>query len=67
MTKPNYNQMSRKELKEHLKMNRTDEEAWFAFFEKLSQLDRSKCYPPPYTMPPEEVEAIFKERTEKKP
>jgi hypothetical protein len=65
MTKPDYNQMTRKELKEYLKVNRQDNEAWTVFFEKLSQLDPERSYPPPYTMSKEEVEDIFRSRLQK--
>lgn len=49
MTKPNFKEMSRVELKAYVTRYRDDNEAWDAFFEKLEQ-ERSpeaKWYPPP--------------------
>jgi hypothetical protein len=49
MTKPNFKEMSRIELKAYVTRYRDDNEAWDAFFEKLEQ-ERSpeaKWYPPP--------------------
>ncbi len=49
MTKPNFKEMSRAELKTYVTAHRDDDEAWDAFFEKLEQ-ERSpdtKWYPAP--------------------
>lgn len=49
MTKPNFKEMSRAELKTYVTAHRDDDEAWDAFFEKLST-ERSpdtKWYPAP--------------------
>ncbi|NJO93504.1 MAG: hypothetical protein HC820_02455 [Hydrococcus sp. RM1_1_31] len=58
MTKPDYEHMTRKELKEHLLAHRNDEKAWAVFFEQLSHLDATQGYPP--DLPTEEMEKIFK-------
>lgn len=60
MTKPDYKQMTRRELKEYLLSHRNDEEAWSTFFEKLSHLDSNLGYP--LDLPSEEMEAIFREK-----
>lgn len=60
MTKPDYKQMARRELKEHLLSHRNEEEAWSTFFEKLSHLDPNLGYPP--DLPSEEMEAIFRKK-----
>lgn len=49
MTKPNFKEMSRTELKTYVNAHRDDNGAWDAFFEKLEQ-ERScdtKWYPAP--------------------
>ncbi|MDV3002931.1 MAG: hypothetical protein N5P05_004586 [Chroococcopsis gigantea SAG 12.99] len=60
MTERNYQEMSRKELKEYLLLNRHDEEAWAVFFEKLSHVDKAKAYPA--NLPNETMEQIFKDK-----
>lgn len=35
MTKPNFKEMSRAELRNYVQAHRDDDEAWDAFFEKL--------------------------------
>ena len=49
MTKPNFKEMSRAELKTYVTAHRNDSEAWDAFFEKLEQEQSpdTKWYPPP--------------------
>lgn len=37
MTKPNFKEMSRTELKTYVNAHRDDSEAWEAFFEKIEQ------------------------------
>ena len=44
MTKPDFKQMSRGELKTYLMNHRSDQQAWSAFFEKLNHLDRNQGY-----------------------
>ena len=56
--KPDYKNMSRSELKEHLLSHRNDEEAWAIFFEQLNHLDSNLGYPS--DLPQEEMEKIFK-------
>ena len=56
--KPDYKNMTRKQLKEYLISHRNDEEAWAVFFEKLSHLDPHQGYSP--DLPTEEIEKIFK-------
>lgn len=62
MSKPNYEQMSQTELKNYLKLNRQDEEAWSIFFQKIEENNQGQWYPPPQTMPNEEFEAIIQEK-----
>lgn len=62
MTKPDYKNMTRSELKNYLLKHRNDEEGWSEFFKKLNQLDKSKTYPPIQKMNPKEVEAILQEK-----
>lgn len=59
MTKPDFNKMSRKELRLYLQANRNDQEAWQAFFAKLDELDPNLASLPPYELPPEEIEKII--------
>ena len=49
MTKPNFKEMSRIELKTYVNAHRDDNEAWDAFFEKLEQERSSEqvWYPAP--------------------
>ncbi len=59
MMKPDFKQMTRKELKKYILAHPTDDEA----IDELVTNRRNpntKLYPPPYEMPYEEVEAIFK-------
>ncbi|MDJ0662888.1 MAG: hypothetical protein QNJ42_25875 [Crocosphaera sp.] len=58
MTKPNYKNMNRAELKEYLLSNRNDQEAWSIFFEKLSHLDQNTGYSSDLSS--EEMENLFK-------
>ncbi len=66
MTKPDYSQMTRKQLKEYLLINRDDRAGWAVFFQQLNQLDRSKCYPAPHKMKSEELEEIFRSQVEER-
>lgn len=58
MTKPNYRNMTRAELRKHLLSDRNNQEAWEIFFEKLSDLDPNTGYSP--ELPSEEMEKIFR-------
>lgn len=63
MTKPDYNSMTRTELKNYLLEHRTDEEGWSVFFEKLAEENKTaEFYPPIHTMDPEEVDRIIREK-----
>ncbi len=63
MMTPNYKEMSRKELKEYLLAHRNDNEAWSAFFEKLSALDQNIGYTPNLSI--EEMEQILNDKGRK--
>ncbi|MEL4898390.1 DUF6887 family protein [Crocosphaera sp. Alani8] len=58
MTKPNYKNMNRAELKQYLLSNRNDQDAWNSFFEKLSNLDSDIGYSSDLSS--EEMEKLFK-------
>ena len=55
MTKATYEQMTRKELREYLKGNRNNKEAWEVFFEKNNEVGEKIVFP--YTGSREETEA----------
>lgn len=57
MTKQNYENMTRKQIKEYLSSHRNDEEAWSVFWQKLGYLDNNQGYSP--DLPLEEMENIF--------
>lgn len=59
MTKPNFKQMTRKELKKYILAHPTDDEA-IREFVLNRRSPKAVLYPPPFTMAYEEVEAIFK-------
>ncbi len=59
MTKPNFQQMTRKELKKYILAHPTDDEAIAELFINRRNPNVT-VYPSPYAMPYEEVEAIFK-------
>jgi hypothetical protein len=61
MTKPDFKQMTRKELKKYILAHPTDDEAVRELFINRRN-PNAKVYPYPYDMPYEEVEAIFKSR-----
>ena len=45
--KPNFRTITLKEFREYLKVNRTDDEAWDIFFDRLDKEgQRSRLYPP---------------------
>ena len=59
--KPDYNNMTRTELKNYLLKHRQDEEGWSVFFEKLAEEDKqADFYPPPWEMKSEEFEAVLR-------
>ncbi|MDV2998803.1 MAG: hypothetical protein N5P05_000409 [Chroococcopsis gigantea SAG 12.99] len=60
MTTPNYKEMSRKDLKEYLLAHRNDNDAWRAFFEKLSGLDQNIGYSPNLSLEEMELDLIAK-------
>jgi hypothetical protein len=61
MTKPDFTQMTRKELKKYILSNPTDNEAIRELFINRRNPD-SQIFPYPYDMPYEEVEEIFKSK-----
>jgi hypothetical protein len=60
MTKQNYENMTRKQIKEYLLSHRNDDEAWSVFMEKLGNLDQNQGYSPDLST--EEMEQIFQSR-----
>ena len=64
MTKQNYENMTRQQIKEYLLSHRNDEEAWTAFFEKIGYLDNNQGYSP--DLPKEEMEKIFQAKLNQK-
>ncbi|MGK7892194.1 MAG: hypothetical protein AB4372_00680 [Xenococcus sp. (in: cyanobacteria)] len=64
MTKPDYKNMTRSELKEHLLSHRNDEEAWAVFFKQLNNLDSDLGYAS--DLPPEEMEKVFREKLDQR-
>jgi hypothetical protein len=60
MNKPDYNQMSRKELKKYILSHPTDDEAIHELFINRRN-PNAKIYPYPYDMNYEDIEEIFKE------
>lgn len=61
MSKPNFQQMSRYDLKKYIRSHPTDDEAIRELFVNRRN-PNAKRYPYPYDMSPEEVEAIFREK-----
>ncbi|MDJ0661715.1 MAG: hypothetical protein QNJ42_19850 [Crocosphaera sp.] len=61
MNKPNFREMSRKELKKYVLSHPTDDEAIRELFINRRN-PNAKTYPYPYEMSYEEVEAIFKSK-----
>ncbi|HEY9704039.1 MAG TPA: hypothetical protein V6C58_16435 [Allocoleopsis sp.] len=64
MTKQNYENMTRKQIKEYLLSHRNDEEAWSVFFEQLGNLDNNQGYSP--DLPSAEMEKIFQSKLNQK-
>ncbi|WP_107670603.1 hypothetical protein [Cyanothece sp. BG0011] len=61
MTKPDFKQMTRKELKKYILSHPTDDEAIEEFIVNHRGTN-TVVLPPPSTMSYEQVEAIFKEK-----
>ncbi len=59
MTKPNFKQMTRKELKTYIRQNPTDDEAIRELFVNRRS-PKAKTYPFPYNMTKEELDGIFR-------
>ncbi len=59
MTKPNFTQMTRKELKTYIRQHPTDEEAIRELFVNRRS-PNAKSYPFPYNMTKEELDDIFR-------
>lgn len=64
MNKPNFKEMTRKELKKYVLSHPTDDEAIRELFINRRN-PNAKIYPYPYEMSYEEVEAIFKSKINK--
>ena len=64
MKKPNFQEMSRKELKKYVLSHPTDDEAIRELFINRRN-PNAKIYPYPYEMSYEDVEAIFKSKINK--
>ena len=61
MTKPNFNQMTRKELKKYILSHPTDDEAIRELFVNRRN-PNVQVFPYPYDMPYEEIEGIVKSK-----
>jgi hypothetical protein len=59
MTKPNFTQMTRKELKTYIRQNPTDDEAIRELFVNRRS-PNAKTYPFPYDMSKEELDNILR-------
>lgn len=59
MTKPDFTQMNRKELKTYIRQNPTDDEAVRELFINRRS-HNAKTYPYPYNMTKEELEEVFR-------
>ena len=63
--KPNFRAITLKEFREYLKVNRTDDEAWDIFFDRLDKEgQRSRLYPP--IKSPEQFEQLLQDNPEVK-
>lgn len=63
MTTPNYQQMSRQELKTYIRQHPTDDDAMRELFINRRDPNR-QMYPPPSEMSYEEIETIFRAKIE---
>lgn len=59
MTKPNFTQMTRKELKTYIRQNPTDDDAIRELFVNRRS-PNAKIYPYPFNMTKEELDDIFR-------
>lgn len=59
MTKPNFTQMTRKELKNYIRENPTDDEAIRELFINRRS-PNARIYPFPYNMTKEELDNLFR-------
>ncbi|MGB5596938.1 MAG: hypothetical protein WBM32_13715 [Crocosphaera sp.] len=59
MSKPNFTQMTRKELKTYIRQNPTDDEAIRELFVNRRS-PNAKNYPYPYDMTKEELDDVFR-------
>jgi hypothetical protein len=63
MTKPNFTNMNRKELKAYIRAHPTDSDAIRELFVNRRSKD-AKTYPFPYDMSKQELEEIFRKKQE---
>lgn len=63
MTKPNFTQMTRKELKTYIRQNPTDDEAIRELFVNRRS-PNAKKYPYPHSMSKEELDNIFRSKSQ---
>jgi len=66
MNQPNFQQMSRKELKDYIRNHPTDDDAIRELFLNRPRVG-AKTYPFPYDMSKEELDEIFRYSTNKQP
>ncbi len=64
MTKPDFQQMTRKELQKYILAHPTDDEAIRELFINRRN-PNAQIYPYPYDLPYEEIEVIFKEKLDR--
>jgi hypothetical protein len=64
MMKQDYENMTRKQIKEYLLSHRNDEEAWSVFMQKIGNLDDNQGYSP--NLSTEEMERIFESKLNQK-
>jgi hypothetical protein len=65
MTKPNFKQMTRKELKTYIRQNPTDDEAIRELFVNRRS-PNAKIYPYPYNMTKEELDNVFRPQCDRR-
>jgi hypothetical protein len=61
MSKPNFSQLTRQELKSYIRQHPTDDEAIRELFVNRRSPD-AKVFPPPSQMTQEELENVFKQK-----
>lgn len=63
MTKPDFRAITLKQLRDYLRANRTDEEAWDIFFDRVDrEAKKSPLYPP--ITNPEQLDRLLKDNPE---